>query len=346
MPQLLTWSPLTAAFPLVQARTLGWLGLGIIGQGVTHGMANADIWMGRVVNGVAEVHDAFSVDAQAPVQDTASTGTDDLFDIGGFENASQHLTAIWFKRVLATNDSHDHPIVTGEMGLVYDGPQRGYSTVVLLPERCSDGDFTPQPDGICSPKANRSVIVSAIAFIAFITMVALLMWLYYQVDRVARIHRVSRIELLFGFLRRQRSSMRPLRKLSSTTRRNKLYDQDSHARWVQNVVQSSVKRFDGHKRVDLGLSLNHPKQLRRVLSAANTLPRKQPMEKYLRHLQVGETLSITLLGPVFEELAFDMPHFKKLFNDYASDGKIALAEWMRFLQDQAGADLTPAERDE
>ena len=308
-------------------------------------MADADIWMGRVVDGVAEFHDAFSVDAHAPVRDTASTGTDDLFDTGGFENASQHLTSIWFKRVLVTNDSHDHPIVTGDITLVYDGPQRGYSTVVLLPERCSDGDFTPH-DGICSPKTNRSVIVSAIAFIAFITMVALLMWLYYQIDRVARVHRVSRIELLVGFLRRQRSYMRPLRKLSSTTKRNKLYDQDSHARWVQNVVQASVNRFDRHKRVDLGLSLNHPKQLRRLLSAANTLPRKQPMEKYLRHLRSGETLSISLLGPVFEELAFDMPHFKKLFNDYATDGKIPLAEWMRFLQDQSGANLTPAERDE
>ena len=124
---------------MLQGRTLGWLAVGIVGAGVSHGMVNADIWIGHIVNGVAEVRDDFSFNVQAPITDESLGGTNDLYDTGGFENTTTTTSTIWFKRRLVTNDTLDHPILVGETAMIYafnrqskdqwslyHGPQRGY----------------------------------------------------------------------------------------------------------------------------------------------------------------------------------------------------------------------------
>ena len=54
---------------LMQARTTGWVGFGLMSTSTAHGMISSDMWWGNVVDGVATVVDAFAENIQPPVAD-------------------------------------------------------------------------------------------------------------------------------------------------------------------------------------------------------------------------------------------------------------------------------------
>ena len=76
---------------LMQARTLGWVGFGLMSNTTAHGMIQADMWWGNVVDGVATVVDAFAESIQPPTDDASQ----DLFETGGGEDASVGITSLY-----------------------------------------------------------------------------------------------------------------------------------------------------------------------------------------------------------------------------------------------------------
>lgn len=154
---------------LLQARTRGWLALGLMGSELSSGMVHTDVWQARVVDGVAEVRDGWSVSFEPPTSDAAlgsgaesgsgaaagggaatAGGADDLFDVSGTEDAVRRVTSVRFKRRLRTGDPYDHDVLRWRGGLPvvysyspldsdawdapasYHGPARGYARVEFL----------------------------------------------------------------------------------------------------------------------------------------------------------------------------------------------------------------------
>ena len=135
---------------MLQARTVGWLGLGLMGPtSIGNGMIETDMWVGRVVNGVAEMRDGWSISIEPPLWDREQpNSTDHLYEVSGYEDAVLRLTTLQFKRRLVTNDPWDHDIVeAGSVGMPvvysfsplgrdtlshYHGPSRGYARVPFL----------------------------------------------------------------------------------------------------------------------------------------------------------------------------------------------------------------------
>eukprot|EP00966_Prymnesium_polylepis_P108780 2518021-Prymnesium_polylepis.1 len=139
---------------ILQARTVGWLGFGLmsdtedVGSASGNGMINTDIFLGAVVDGNATVFDAWSPTVAAPLRDSEFDGhSDDLYDIGGVEDAATGMTTIWFSRRLASNDTWDYHIRPGVKVPViyaysrknvdsfshYHGPSRGFHHVTFIP---------------------------------------------------------------------------------------------------------------------------------------------------------------------------------------------------------------------
>ncbi|KAL1499200.1 hypothetical protein AB1Y20_013708 [Prymnesium parvum] len=133
----------------LEARTTGWLGFGLMGDPSAdgNGMINSDIYIGAVVDGVADVLDTWSSTVAAPIQDKQFGHTNDIYDIGGFENAERGMTTIWFTRKLVTNDTWDYnfdpgvsiPIIFAysrknvDSFSHYHGPTRGFDQIVFIP---------------------------------------------------------------------------------------------------------------------------------------------------------------------------------------------------------------------
>ncbi|KAL1511739.1 hypothetical protein AB1Y20_005027 [Prymnesium parvum] len=134
---------------ILEARTTGWLGFGLMGDPSAdgNGMINSDIYLGAVIDGVAYVLDAWSSSVAAPIQDKQFGHTHDIYDIGGFEIAERGMTTIWFTRKLVTNDTWDYNIDPG-VGVPiifaysrknvdsfshYHGPTRGFDQIVFIP---------------------------------------------------------------------------------------------------------------------------------------------------------------------------------------------------------------------
>ncbi|KAL1520672.1 hypothetical protein AB1Y20_022242 [Prymnesium parvum] len=150
---------------LMQARTLGWLGFGLMsdttagGVASGNGMINTDIWIGNVVDGVATVLDTWSPSVAAPLQDAQSGDhSNDVYDVGGTEDDTAGLTTVWFTRKLVTNDTWDYKISPGtelpvifaysrknvDSFLHYHGPTRGFDHVIFIPiPPPSDLTFVP-----------------------------------------------------------------------------------------------------------------------------------------------------------------------------------------------------------
>jgi len=150
---------------LMQARTLGWLGFGLMsdttagGVASGNGMINTDIWIGNVVDGVATVLDTWSPSVAAPLQDAQSGDhSNDVYDVGGTEDDTSGLTTVWFTRKLVTNDTWDYKISPGtelpvifaysrknvDSFLHYHGPTRGFDHVIFIPiPPPSDLTFVP-----------------------------------------------------------------------------------------------------------------------------------------------------------------------------------------------------------
>ncbi|KAL1515118.1 hypothetical protein AB1Y20_004181 [Prymnesium parvum] len=164
---------------MMQARTLGWVGFGLMSdmsdghEDSGHGMIRTDIYIGHVVNGNATVQDSWSPSVAAPISDGLAGRSDDVYNVGGYEDIETGKTTIWFTRKLVTNDTWDYDIGPDlELPCVYaysrknvdsfnhyHGPTRGFSRIVLLP---SD----PPPDYTIIP-----VIIAVLIF------TGVLMWL-------------------------------------------------------------------------------------------------------------------------------------------------------------------------
>jgi hypothetical protein len=108
----------------MKARTTGFVAVGIQ-PGVT--MLDADIILGYVQNGTAQVFDMYSTGAFGPhPQDTELGGTDDVLDPAGTEDGQ--YTVIEFKRALDTGDKYDNVLVKGPNKIIWAyGPNKDVS---------------------------------------------------------------------------------------------------------------------------------------------------------------------------------------------------------------------------
>ncbi|KAL1520688.1 hypothetical protein AB1Y20_022257 [Prymnesium parvum] len=136
---------------LMQARTLGWLGFGLMSAtddaGSGNGMIETDIFFANVIDGVSTVLDTWSPTVAAPLRDDQSGHTEDLYNVGGREDPAKEFTTVWFTRKLKTNDSWDYAISPGlalpviyaysrkneDSLLHYHGPSRGFDQIVFIP---------------------------------------------------------------------------------------------------------------------------------------------------------------------------------------------------------------------
>ena len=99
----------------MRAKTTGWVALGIQPGSA---MKNADMVMGLVKEGVAEVRDHFSTGTYGPhKEDTALGGTDDIIEFSGKEEDG--FTIVEFKRKLNTGDKYDIPLSKGENKIIW-----------------------------------------------------------------------------------------------------------------------------------------------------------------------------------------------------------------------------------
>ncbi len=129
----------------LQARTRGWLGLGLRTTGNAHGMINTDMWLVRVVEGGAEVLDSWSTSVAPPVPDSVlEPERNDFTHVSGSE--VDGMTTVRFRRRMVLPDGgHDVNLREGPMDLVwafnrqdsdeitsYHGPTRGYVSVELI----------------------------------------------------------------------------------------------------------------------------------------------------------------------------------------------------------------------
>lgn len=76
-------------------------------------MINADIYIGKVENGIASVKDYWSTSFNTPIEDTSRGGTNDILDYTGVENSEG--TTIKFRRKLDTRDTRDKVITNGKL---------------------------------------------------------------------------------------------------------------------------------------------------------------------------------------------------------------------------------------
>jgi hypothetical protein len=108
----------------MKAKTTGFVAVGVQ-PGVT--MLNADIILGYVQNGKAQVFDMYSTGAFGPhPQDTELGGTDDILNPAGTEDGQ--YTVIEFKRALNTGDKYDNALVKGANKIIWAyGPDKDVS---------------------------------------------------------------------------------------------------------------------------------------------------------------------------------------------------------------------------
>lgn|GEM_PF-693127 len=99
----------------MKAETTGWVALGIQPGSM---MKDADIILGFVKNGKAEVADHFSTGIYGPHSlDTEFGGTDDIIEFGGQEMGG--YTTIEFKRLLNTGDKYDMQLSNGVNKIIW-----------------------------------------------------------------------------------------------------------------------------------------------------------------------------------------------------------------------------------
>ncbi|KAL1511740.1 hypothetical protein AB1Y20_005028 [Prymnesium parvum] len=138
----------------LQARTLGWLAFGIKRSEEklsTHGMVDTDMFLGRVVDGVGLVTDAWSFAVAAPVEDRLfANHTENVIQasVSGYEDAAAGISVVTFKRNFTSDDAWDFPLAPGELTVVfalsqlnsddlatYHGPSRGFARLVIVPHQ-------------------------------------------------------------------------------------------------------------------------------------------------------------------------------------------------------------------
>ncbi|KAL3892752.1 MAG: hypothetical protein SGPRY_014821, partial [Prymnesium sp.] len=142
---------------MMQARTSGWVGFGLMSNVETSGMVHADIYIGNVMcsspklelDGVPTVQDSWAPAVAAPVPDRLlDPYHSDIYDVGGYEDSELNITTLWFTRKLVINDTHDYNILPGVQIPVifaysrnnadsftsYHGPTRGSTSIVFILE--------------------------------------------------------------------------------------------------------------------------------------------------------------------------------------------------------------------
>jgi hypothetical protein len=99
----------------MSARTAGWVAVAF--QPGSR-MKNADMVLGWVKDGKAEIQDLFSTGDFGPHQlDTELGGTNDILAYGGKEEGG--TTTLEFKRLLITNDKFDIPVTNGVNKIIW-----------------------------------------------------------------------------------------------------------------------------------------------------------------------------------------------------------------------------------
>jgi hypothetical protein len=156
----------------IQSKTVGWLGIGFMSDGINHGMKDTDIVWGRVYDdGTANVIDAKALATDVPTPDIELADcplcVDDLLDVSGAEDADTKITTLKFSRYLSTGDPSDtiitqmetKPVVfaysrVGNDGQVYHGPSRGFANIQFWTEypacEIENGDFIVSVEENCN----------------------------------------------------------------------------------------------------------------------------------------------------------------------------------------------------
>jgi hypothetical protein len=147
-------------------------------QGISHGMQDTDVLWGYVdSDGLPHVSDAKALGTAAPTPDDMIGGRNDVFNVGGEENAVTKITTLRFSRNLNTGDPGDTTIERGETkpvvfaynrigsdGAAYHGPSRGFSSVEFWPSYppCSveRGDFLVDVEAACVAGGTRKATVT------------------------------------------------------------------------------------------------------------------------------------------------------------------------------------------
>jgi len=93
--------------------TMTLQGTGWMGVGIGHGMANADITILRVVDGVGEITDAIATGYVIPSADASQ----DVSLVSSSE--VDGVTTMTFRKVLDSGDENDVPIGTGETPMMF-----------------------------------------------------------------------------------------------------------------------------------------------------------------------------------------------------------------------------------
>jgi hypothetical protein len=155
----------------IQSKTVGWIGLGFMNQGIHHGMKDTDIVWGRVYdNGTVNIVDAKALAINVPTPDEELPHCDackyDLRDVSGREQDG--ITTLQFSRLLDTGDEvgdvaigrmETKPIVfaysrLGNDGEMYHGPSRGFANVQFWEDfpdcKIENGDFDVSVTASCT----------------------------------------------------------------------------------------------------------------------------------------------------------------------------------------------------
>jgi len=96
----------------MQVKTTGWVGFGL-GEPTSGSMPGADIIVGMVRDGKAEITDRHAIDKIMPIVDDCQ----DWVLINGEENDG--VTIIEASRKLNTKDNQDRPVMGGSVRIVY-----------------------------------------------------------------------------------------------------------------------------------------------------------------------------------------------------------------------------------
>eukprot|EP00966_Prymnesium_polylepis_P053576 1238742-Prymnesium_polylepis.2 len=168
--------------------------------------------------------------------------------------------------------------------------------------------------------------------------------LYCKVSTTAGLYGISQRDLALGWLRRAHLDMRIrlTRTLHKIVPRARVPSdaQDAHSRWVESMLHSSRARsWLGVLRMTCqGVAQGRAEQLRRLLTAVNTLPKWQRLSA---HLKPEDAITSDRLNRVLRCLASDLPHFKRLFDAHATADGMTLKHWLEFRRQQDDGELSP-----
>jgi hypothetical protein len=121
----------------MKAKTAGWVAVGF---GPESMMKNADIVMGYIAEGKAQVDDTFSTGEFGPhPPDTQLGGTNDI--IASAVKVDSGYTTVEFKRKFDTGDKYDKPVLKGTNKMIWACGSEPKATLKHLARGSGDIDF-------------------------------------------------------------------------------------------------------------------------------------------------------------------------------------------------------------